>query len=190
MLILGFNLASSDYRRSRRTALLLGCLVAGLLALLIVQVVSWIAVRREGSDVARRLDVMQGDVRRYQDEVRSVRATIPADAVKQYEAKVAAYNQILEASAFSWTGLLVELERSVPPGVALAEIYPELGTGKVTLRGTARSFDELTKLLTGLEQRTRFHDVYLLRQSTKKPPGGGPEVLEFSVTFLYEGRPR
>ena len=190
MLIAGFNLASSDYRRSRRTALLLGCLVTGLLALLIVQVVIWIAIHREGSADALRLDGMQSDVRRYQDQVRSVRATIPADAVKQYETKVAAYNQILEASAFSWIGLLVELEHSVPPGVALAEIQPELGTGKVSLRGTARSFDELTKLLTGLEQRTRFRDVYLLRQSTKKPSGGGPEVLEFSVTFVYEGRPR
>jgi len=190
MLIGGFNLAASDYRRSRRTTLLLSGLIAGLLVLLIVQAVSWIVIRREDSSGARRLDALQTEVRRYQEQVRSVRATIPVDATKQYEAKVAAYNQILEASAFSWIGLLVELERSVPPGVVLAEIHPDLGTGKVSLRGTARSFDELTKLLTGLEQRTRFRDVYLLRQSTKKPTGGGPDILEFSVTFLYQGRAR
>ena len=190
VLIIGFNLASSDYRRSRRTALLLGGLVAGLLVLLVAQLVGWFVIRREGSSDALRLDAMQTEVRRQQEQVRSVRSSIPADAVKQYEAKVAAYNQILESSAFSWIGLLVELERSVPPGVALAEIHPDLGTGKVSLRGTARSFDELTKLLNGLEQRTPFKDVYLLRQSSKKPTGGGPDVLEFSVTFIYQGRPQ
>lgn len=188
MLTAGFNLASSDYRRSRRTALFLGGLTAGLIVLLAVQLVGWIILRREDSSGARRLEAMQTQVRRYQEEIRSIRANIPADATKQYQAKVATYNQIIEASAFSWIGLLVELEHSVPPGVVLAEIHPDLGTGKVSLRGTARSFDELTKFLTGLEQRTRFRDVYLLRQTSKKPTGGGPDVLEFSVTFVYQGR--
>jgi Tfp pilus assembly protein PilN len=183
MLIQGFNLASADYRRSRRSALLLSGLTAGLVVLLVLQGVGWYAFRGEGTAIAARLDAMQREVRRYQEEARAVRATIPATAVKQYEAKVAAYNQILEASAFSWIGLLEELERSVPPGVALAEIYPDPGTGRVALRGTARSFEELTKLLAGLEQRATFRDVYLLRQSTKKPAPNEPEVLDFSVSF-------
>jgi len=40
--------------------------------------------------------------------------------------KVAVFNKILEASAFSWTGLLMELERAVPPGVSLSEIHRTL----------------------------------------------------------------
>ena len=189
VLIQGFNLATADYRRSRRTALLLSALTVGLLILLVVQGVGWYAFRREGTAVAARLGAMQSEVRRYQEEARAVRATIPAAAVKQYEVKVAAYNQILEASAFSWIGLLVELERCVPPGVVLTEIYPDPATGRVALRGTARSFEELTKLLNGLEQRVTFREVYLLHQSAKKPTPNEPEVLDFSVSFL-QGNPR
>ncbi|HEX7549652.1 MAG TPA: PilN domain-containing protein [Candidatus Methylomirabilis sp.] len=189
MLIVGFNLAAADYRRSRRTVLLLSGLSAALLVLLVLQGVGWNALRREGTAVAARLGAMQSEVRLHQEQVRAVRVTIPANLIKQYEAKVAAYNQILEAFAFSWIGLLVELERSVPPGVVLAEIHPDLGTGRVALRGTAHSFEDLTKLLTGLEQRTTFRDVYLLHQSVKKPSANGPEVLEFTVNFIQE-RPR
>jgi Tfp pilus assembly protein PilN len=189
MLILGFNLATADYRRSRRTVLLLSGLSAALLVLLILQGAGWFALRREGTDVAARLGTMQNEVRQHQEEVRAVRVTIPANLVKEYEAKVAAYNQVLEASAFSWIGLLVELERSVPPGVILSEIHPDLGTGRVALQGTARSFEDLTKLLSALEQRTTFRDVYLLHQSAKKPSANGPEVLEFTVNFI-QGRPR
>ena len=189
MLIQGFNLASADYRRSRRTALTLSGLTAGLLVLLVVQGMGWYAFRREGTAVAARLGAMQSEVRRHQEEARAVRATIPAAAVKQYEVKVAVYNQILEASAFSWIGLLVELERCVPPGVVLIEIYPDPGTGRVSLRGTARSFEELTKLLNGLEQRVTFRDVYLLHQTVRKSTPSEPEVLEFSVSFI-QGNPR
>ena len=189
MLIVGFNLAAADYRRSRRTVLFLSGLSAALLVLLFLQGMGWIALRREGTAVAARLGAMQSEVRLHQEQVRAVRVTIPAEQVKQYEAKVAAYNQILDAFAFSWIGLLVELERSVPPGVVLSEIHPDLGTGRVALRGTARSFEDLTKLLTGLEQRTTFRDVYLLHQSVKKPSATEPEGLEFTVNFIQE-RPR
>jgi Tfp pilus assembly protein PilN len=189
MLIAGFNLAAANYRRSRRTVLLLSGLSAALLVLLVLQGVAWTALRREGTGVAARLDSMRNEVRLHQEQVRAVRVTIPAALIKQYEAKVAAYNQILEAGAFSWIGLLVELERSVPPGVVLAEIHPDLGTGRVALRGTARSFEDLTKLLTGLEQRATFRDVYLLHQSARKPSATGPEVLEFTVNFI-QGSPR
>jgi Tfp pilus assembly protein PilN len=190
MLIVGFNLASSDYRRSRRTALVLGGLVAVLVVLLALQVASWNSLRGQGAAVAVQLGAMQAEVASLQKQVRAVGATIPANAIKQYEAKVAAYNQILEASAFSWIGLLVELERSVPPGVFLAGIQPDLGTGRVSLQGTAGSFEDLTKLLNGLEQRTSFRDVYLLRQTAKKSSDGNPEMLEFTVSLVYQGRPR
>ena len=133
MLIVGFTLAAADYRRSRRTVLLLSGLSAALLVLLVLQGVGWNALRREETAVAARLGAMQSEVRLHQEEVRAVRVTVPAKLLKQYEAKVAVYNQILEASAFSWTALLMELERSVPPSVFLKEIQPDLPTGQVKL---------------------------------------------------------
>lgn len=189
MMIQGFNLAATDYRRNRRTLLLLTAAAALLIVLLAGQLVVWGAQRRANRSVESRLADMEAEFARQQNQTQAVRTRIPAETVKQYEARVAAYNQILEASAFSWIGLLVELERAVPPGVALSSIQPDLATGKVVLLGETDSFENIAKLLRGLEQRANFRDVFLLRQATHKSPGG-PDTVDFSVRLVYEGRPR
>ncbi len=190
MLISGFNLATADYRRTRRELLLAAAVVVALSLALAGQVAFWAAGRQERRDVGGRLAQMEGEFRRHQEEVRALRAGVPGEAIKRYEAKVEVYNQILEASAFSWTPLLVELERSVPPSVFLSEIYPDLPTGQVRLAGVARSFDDLSLLLRGLEQRSAFRDVYLLHQGERKAAPGKEGGLEFAVTLLYHGRRR
>lgn len=188
MLISGFNLAASDYRRGRRELVLAAALVAALALLLAGQIALWAAGRQESRAVASRLAGMEAEFRRHQDDVRAAQAAIPDEALKRYEAKVGVYNQILEASAFSWTGLLVELERSVPPFVSLGEIHPDLASRVVRLRGTARSFEDLGLFLRGLEERTAFRDVYLLHQAERKAASVGQDGLEFAVSLVYQGR--
>jgi Tfp pilus assembly protein PilN len=190
MLIAGFNLASLDYRRHRRNRLLLAAACGALIAGLAAQGILWTAQRRENRAVENRLAAMETEFRRVHGQAQTVQAKIPPDAVKQYEARVATYNKILEASTFSWIALLVELERAVPPGVTVASIQPDLASGKVTLRGEAQSFDRLTRLLTGLEQRAPFRDVFLLHQAKHKSATDGTEALAFSVSLVYEARPR
>lgn len=186
MLISGFNLASTNYRRARRDVILRTCAVVALSLLLVGQIAVWAAGRHEREAVALRLARMEGEFRRHQEEVRTILASVPGEAMKEYEARVRAYNQILEASAFSWMGLLVELERSVPPSVFLSEIHPDLATGRVLLHGMARSFDDISLFLRGLEERVPFRDVYLLRQTERKAQAGKPEGLEFAVSLIYQ----
>ncbi|HYL81061.1 MAG TPA: PilN domain-containing protein [Candidatus Acidoferrum sp.] len=188
MLISGFNLAATDVRAGRRHLVLPAILAAVLVLLVLAQVSLWIMLRREAQSVAPRLAKMETEFRRHQEEVRAARAAFPPDAMKRYEAKVAVFNQILESSAFSWTGLLAELERSVPPGVTLKDIHPDLATGVVALHGVARSFDDLSRLLHTLGEQPTFRDVFLLRQSTTKATPNVPEALDFAVTLIYKGR--
>jgi Tfp pilus assembly protein PilN len=186
MLIVGFNLASANYRRARRDVILGACAVAVLGLLFAGQVATWAAGRGERTAIALRLARMEGEFRRHQEEVRAALASVPEEIVKRYQVRVKAYNQILEASAFSWIGLLVELERSVPPSVFLKEISPDLATGRVSLRGVARSFEDLSLLLRGLEERIAFRDVFLLHQTELQNQAGRPEGLEFSVSLIYQ----
>jgi hypothetical protein len=190
MVITGFNLAATDYRRHRRRFLTLVAACALLVLALAAQLILWTTQRRENQAVEARLAVMEAEFRQHQSQAQTVLGRIPSETVKQYETKVAAYNQILEASAFSWIGLLVELERSMPPGVTVNSIQPDLSSGKVALRGEARTFEDISKLLRGLEQRATFRDVFLLHQTTRKPAGGGTEMVDFSIILVYEGRPR
>lgn len=186
MLIVGFNLASGNFRRARRDMILGISAVAVLGLLLAGQVAMWAAGRGERAAIALRLARMEGEFRRHQEELRTALASVPEGIMKRYQVRVKVYNQILEASAFSWIGLLVELEQSVPPSVFLKEISPDLATGRVSLRGAARSFEDLSLFLRGLEQRTAFHDVFLLHQTEQENQAGKPEGLEFGVSLIYQ----
>jgi Tfp pilus assembly protein PilN len=190
MLTSGFNLATSDYRRSRRRSLLAGGLAILLSVLLIGQLLVWEQLRREVRSIDSRLRSMEAEFHRHQDEQQALRREIPEEALKRYRIQVAAYNRLLEAAAFSWTGLLVELERAVPPAVVLTQIQPDPATGQVALQGTARSFDDVGRLLHALERRPAFRDVYLLRQAWRKPAAGGADALDFSVRLAYQGGAR
>lgn len=184
MVIAGFNLATEDYRREQRKTLLTAGMAVVLALLLMGQAAAWFLDRRDARATGSRIAQMETEL----DGLRAIRAGIPDAAVKRYEAKVSALNKILEASAFSWTGLLMELERAVPPGVALSEILPDLASGRVVLRGTARTFDDLGRLLRGLAERIAFRDIYLTRQAERKTQGGGQGGLDFVVTLTYQGR--
>jgi Tfp pilus assembly protein PilN len=190
MVIAGFNLAAADYRRTRRTLVRIAIASTALALLLGGQLYLWMAQRRENRAVEARVATMEARLRQHETQAQTVRTTLPAEALKRHDVRVAAYNQMLEASAFSWIGLLVELERAVPPGVTVTAIQPDLASGRVSLQGEARSFEELTQLLRGLEQRKPFRNVFLLRQGKRKAAGVTPEGWEFSVSLRYEGRPR
>jgi Tfp pilus assembly protein PilN len=190
MVIVGFNLATSNYRRNRHALLLLCATGLVLTVLLAAQLFAWLGQRRENQGVETRLAAAEAEFSRHQSQAQAVRSQTPPETIKQYEAKVVAYNHILEATTFSWIGLLVELERSVPPGVTVSAIQPDLSSGKVALRGEARTFEDLTKLLTNLEQRTGFRNVFLLNHSARKAGAGSTNGLDFSVNLVYEGRAR
>jgi Tfp pilus assembly protein PilN len=190
MLIAGFNLASADYRRIRRQRLQALGAAAVLALALLAQGAFWAVVHRDTAATGRRLAAMEQEVRRHEDQVRALRANIPADALKGYEARLAAYNKILEAGAFSWTGLLLELERAVPPGVELRAIQPDPTTGRVALTGQCRDFEDISRLVQSLSQRPAFREVDLLQQAERRPGPGEPGGLSFNLSMLYEGRPQ
>jgi Tfp pilus assembly protein PilN len=183
----GFNLATRDYRREGRQRHLLAGVALLLVVCLAGQVGAWALLRQRDQAIATRLAAMEAELRRHTEEVRTVKSGVSGEAVKRYQARVAALNQILEAAAFSWSGFLAELERSVPPGVLLNEIQPDPVSGQVSLRGTAKGFTELGRLLHGLEERPVFTNVFLLRQAERRLGAIGPEVLDFSVAMTYRG---
>lgn len=189
MLIPGFNLGSTDYARTRRVRTVLAVSSGVLLLLLVGQLAAWGIVRRTDTRNAARLETLQAELRQHQAALQSVKAQIPADVVKRAEGAVAGYNAIIEAAAFSWIGLLVDLEKAVPPGVVLADIQPDPTSGAVALRGSARSFEELSKLVSALQSEPHFSEVFLRHQAEKPTALGAAGQLEFSLNLKYRGRP-
>lgn len=116
-----------------------------------------------------------------QVRARTAGARRPAERSATLAERVRFYNTLLEASAFSWTGLLNELETALPEGVGVAEIRPDQSLAGVQLRGEARTLQALTGFVRRLEERPLFAGVFLLRHGTRKDARSGREILEFDI---------
>lgn len=147
---------------------------------------------RSTAPAEARLRALEADARRVEAQHT---AAIPAEtraALAALPARVEIYNRILVAAAFSWTGLLMELEASLPPNVGLASIQPDPASGTVTLQGLAKGFADITAFITLLEQRVAFHDVQLLRHSEQARGGAeAAHLQDFTLRLQYgpEGPP-
>ena len=127
----------------------------------------------------------------YRERVSVLEKRFPAIATGRYPAEVVDVevlsvevdfiNRMILREAFSWTGVLSDLEEGVPDGVSIVEISPEFNDRKIEISGVARSVKEALTFVDMLGRSGHFKDVFLLRHSEGK--GGG--VISFSVSAVY-----
>lgn len=189
---LPINLASDEYARARRQWRWASLALAAALVLTAGHVwVAWALLSARPS-AAGRIARLGEEVARLEGQSvgpgRPLSGPLGPDKSKALGTRVARYNRILEAAAFSWSGLLSEFERAVPPDVALVTIQPDVGASTVTVQGLARRFDDVGALLRALEERPAFREVFLLHQAERKGQGGAASGLEFTIAMRYRGR--
>lgn len=136
--------------------------------------------------VEARLRALEAEARRLETAHAGEMPAGTREALAALPDQMAAYNEILASAAFPWTGLLMELEASLPPNVGLTAIQPDPASGAVTLQGQARAFADLTAFIALLEQREPFQEVQLLRHSEQGRGGAeAARLQEFTLRLQY-----
>jgi hypothetical protein len=79
-------------------------------------------------------------------------------------AQVAVANQMIDQRLFSWSSLLLKLERATPSGVSLVNVQPQSSAASLVLKGEALTLDRLTAFVGKLQETAPFHDVFLADQ--------------------------
>lgn len=178
------NFASSEYPRVR---LIAAALYAGsALGILLGAMMWWWASQNRGEAALLQENVsrVQQQASRVRDDLRGVGFS-PDDtaAVEALAKQVAALNQVLETKAFSWTALLNDLEAAIPRNVSVSSIRPDLRTKTLTFDGVALTLQDVTALMTALQESGRFSDVFLQQQRITEN-----NRTEFSIACTYRGR--
>jgi type IV pilus assembly protein PilN len=123
---IAINLASKPYEDARQFWMRWGTALAAVavltLALLAGTVVGWLNARRDRAKIADlRTRITQRDQTRKQAEDFLNR---PENRATRDESQL--INELIEHKAFSWTRVLEDLEKVMPPRVHLVSIRPEL----------------------------------------------------------------
>ena len=182
---LDINLASRPYEDARQFWLRWGgALVAvAIFTLLLVTgtVSGWFNARRDQVKIAdlRHQIAKRDEARRGAEQFLSR----PENRNTRDESQL--LNQLIERKAFSWTRVLEDLERVMPPRVHLVSIHPELNEEnqlalKMVVAGDSRA--RVIELAQRMEESQHFASTYI---ETEHAGGDVKDPVQFEIRAEY-----
>lgn len=186
---LDINLASQPYEDARQFWMRWGTAVgaAGLLTLVLLtlDVTGWINARRDRAAIAeKRAMIADRDRLRGQAETT---LNLPQNRATRDESQF--LNELIERKAFSWTRVLENLEKVMPPRVHLMSISPQLEEDnqlglKMTVAGDSR--DRALELARRMEESRRFSQTQVTTERFTQSNTGDTEQFEIVAIYIPE----
>ncbi|MBI3621362.1 MAG: PilN domain-containing protein [Nitrospirae bacterium] len=157
------NLASEPVALLKRIRL-------GLIGLAILLLLGMVAMTAIGLAERRALEMETSRVAQLSAQRSEVEAKLRKEGLvltdasrTAISAQVTVANQMIAQRLFSWSTLLLQLERATPGGVSLTSVQPQPAAG-LTLKGEALALERLTAFVGKLQETRPFHDVFLTDQ--------------------------
>jgi type IV pilus assembly protein PilN len=188
---LDINLASQPYEDARQFWMRWGTAVGALgvltLILLALDVTGWMNARRDRAAIAeKRAMIAERDQLRANAEKI---LNLPENRSTRDQSQF--LNELIERKAFSWTRVLENLEKVMPPRVHLTSISPQLDEDnqlglKMTVAGDSR--DRAIELARRMEESRRFAQTNIISERFEKSSGGG-DTEQFDIVAVYIPEP-
>jgi type IV pilus assembly protein PilN len=188
---LDINLASQPYEDARQfwlrwgSGLVLTALIT--LLLLVSTVTGWLNARRDRAQIAglREQIAERDQKRRHAEET----LRLPENRSTRDDSQF--INRLIERKSFSWTQVLQDLEKVMPPRVHLVSIHPELDEEnqlalKMLVAGDSsqRGID----LAQRMEASGRFAQTHIARVTTAQNTNAG-DAVQLDIDAIYIPQP-
>ena len=107
-------------------------------------------------------------------------------AIQKIPQHISFVKHVRERVGFSWTQLLTDLESAVPRNLMMRTVSLDEKTNTVLLNGSAKSLQDLNRLIHQLEKHQAFHDVILTQHAKKKKTRNDEAIVYrfFHESFL------
>jgi type IV pilus assembly protein PilN len=186
---LDINLASQAYEDSRQFWMRWGTAVGAValltLVLLTLDITGWVNARRDRAAIDEK-ETMIADRDRLRTEAERT-LNLPQNRTTRDESQF--LNQLIERKAFSWTRVLENLEKVMPPRVHLESISPQLDEDnqlglKMTVAGDSR--DRALELARRMEDSRRFAQTQVTTARSGQSTTGDTETVEIVAIYIPE----
>lgn len=186
---LDINLASQPYEDARQFWMRWGTAVGALglltLVLLALDVTGWMNARRDREAIAQKRAMIAE-----RDQLRANAERIlnlPENRSTRDQSQF--LNGLIERKAFSWTRVLENLEKVMPPRVHLTSISPQLDEDnqlglKMTVAGDSR--DRAIELARRMEESHRFARTDIVSERFERSNGGDTEQFDIVAIYIPE----
>jgi Tfp pilus assembly protein PilN len=160
----------------------------GVIALLVLSVAaykSWQASRALHSEISSLQDTIRHD----QERQEQLQAYFRAPEAKQILDRSAFLNSLIDERSFPWTKIFMDLENTLPPGVRVVSIAPQLVNGRadVTLEVGAMTDESKIQFLEAIEKSKAFSGMVVKdeRHPSKSQPGMEEDQVLLELTVWY-----
>ena len=187
------NLANQPYEDARQFWMRWGTAVGavGLLTLILLGLVvsGWVTARHDRVAMSQ-LRTQIEDRDRLRAEAERI-LNLPQNRTTRDESQV--LNQLIERKAFSWTRVLENLEKVMPPRLHVVSISPQLNEDnelalKMSVAGDSR--DRAVELERRMEESRRFAQTQITRESYSAQAQNGDNVVcEMTAIYIPETAP-
>src|ERR1700751_5894799 len=189
---LDINLASQPYEDARQFWMRWGSAVVALglltLVLLAADITGWVNARRDRTAIAQKRAMIAE-----RDRIRANAERIlnlPENRSTRDQSQF--LNELIERKAFSWTRVLENLEKVMPPRVHLMSINPQLDEDnqlglKMTVAGDSR--DRAIELARRMEESRRFSQTDIVSERSERSSGAGGDTEQFDIVAIYIPEP-
>lgn len=122
----------------------------------------------------------KGELEHYRQRVQQLSRRVPAGKLKpgglaldptelkKTEGRISFLNQIIYQDAFSWAGILNELEEITPKAFFLSTFEADFKERRVHIAGEARSASDVTEFLKNLQKVKSIQDCFLVSQKLEE----------------------
>ena len=183
---LDINLASQPYEDARQFWMRWGTAVGGVglltLVLLTLTITGWVNARRDREAMAEKRALIAD-----RDRIRAdAEAFLNRPENRNTRDQSQFLNELIERKAFSWTRVLENLEKVMPPRVHLVSINPELDDQnqlalKMTVAGNSR--DRAIELAQRMEESRRFAQTNIISERPLQSTSG--DTVQFEIAAIY-----
>jgi type IV pilus assembly protein PilN len=186
---LDINLASQPYEDARqfwmRWGTAVGTVALLTLILLALDITGWVNARRDRAAIAQKRAMIADRDRLRADAERIL--NLPENRTTRDESQF--LNQLIERKAFSWTRVLENLEKVMPPRVHLESISPQLDEDnqlglKMTVAGDSR--DRALELARRMEDSRRFAQTRVEAGHAEQSQTGDTERFDIVAIYIPE----
>jgi type IV pilus assembly protein PilN len=189
---LDINLASQPYEDARqfwmRWGTAVGAVAVLTLVLLALDTTGWINARRDRTAIAEKRAMIVD-----RDQLRANAETIlnlPQNRSTRDQSQF--LNELIERKAFSWTRVLENLEKMMPPRVHLMSINPQLDEDnqlglKMTVAGDSR--DRAIELARRMEESRRFSQTNIISERSEPSNSTSGDTEQFDIVAVYIPEP-
>jgi len=183
------NLASQPYVELR--PLYQRLRVVALLLLLTAAVLWWAqhTQQHKAAEAQARANTIESAITRTRSERQRAEASMrqPQNAAVLSQAQF--LNNLFLRKSFSWTAVMMDLERVLPPGVQVLTIDPVVGKeGDVTIRmRVAGPREKAVALVRNLEHSRRFLSPRIVGETSQSPNQNGRQNPDFQPVSVTDG---